>query len=194
MRAFGRALLFFILFSVLTGLAYPLFITGLCQLIFPHKANGSLIVAGGKIVGSDLIGQNFTSPKYFSGRPSAIEKPYDASNSGGSNFGPSNAKFLEEVGKRIGKVRQENGLQSRTRPFPRIWYLASGSGLDPHISQDAALIQVSRVAKARNLPEAQVRETVEKFTESPFLGLADGKRVNVLKLNLALDALVTGSR
>ncbi len=112
MRAFKRALIFFILFSVLTGLAYPLLITGLCQLIFPHKANGSLIIANGKTVGSDLIGQSFTSPKYFNGRPSAIEKPYDASNSGASNFGPSNAKFLEEVGKRIGKVRQENSLQS----------------------------------------------------------------------------------
>ncbi len=193
MRAFGRALLFFILFSILTGLAYPLFITGLCQLIFPHTANGSLITAGDKIVGSELIGQNFARPEYFNGRPSAIEKPYDASNSGASNFGPSNAKFLEEVGKRIGKVRQENGLNPDV-PIPADLVLASGSGLDPHISLDAALIQVSRVAKARNLPEAQVRETVEKLDESPFLGLADGKRVNVLKLNLALDALVTGSR
>jgi len=104
MRAFKRALLFFILFSVLTGLVYPFLITGLCQLIFPYKANGSLIVASGKIVGSDLIGQNFTSAKCFNGRPSALEKPYDASNSAGSNFGPSNAKFLEEVEKRIVKV------------------------------------------------------------------------------------------
>ncbi len=193
MRLFVRALLLFILFSVLTGLAYPFLITGLCQLIFPHKANGSLIVAGGKIVGSDLIGQSFTSPKYFNGRPSAIEKPYDASNSGASNFGPSNAKFLEEVGKRIGKVRQENGLNPGAS-VPADLVLASGSGLDPHISLDAALIQVPRVAKARNLPEAQVRETVEKLAETAFLGLTDGKRVNVLKLNLALDALVTVNR
>lgn len=193
MRLFVRALLLFILFSVLTGLAYPFLITGLCQLIFPHKANGSLIVAGGKIVGSDLIGQSFTSPKYFNGRPSAIEKPYDASNSGASNFGPSNAKFLEEVGKRIGKVRQEDGLNPGAS-VPADLVLASGSGLDPHISLDAALIQVPRVAKARNLPEAQVRETVEKLAETAFLGLTDGKRVNVLKLNLALDALVTVSR
>ena len=193
MKAFGRALLFFILFSILTGLAYPMFITGLCQLIFPHTANGSLIIAGDKIVGSDLIGQNFSRPGYFNGRPSAIEKPYDASNSGASNFGPSNTKFLEEVGKRIDKVRQENGLNPGV-PIPADLVLASGSGLDPHISLDAALIQVPRVAKARNLPEAQVRETVEKFAESPFLGLTDGKRVNVLKLNLALDTLMTGSR
>ena len=193
MKASGRALLFFILFSILTGLAYPMFITGLCQLIFPHTANGSLIIAGDKIVGSDLIGQNFSRPGYFNGRPSAIEKPYDASNSGASNFGPSNTKFLEEVGKRIGKVRQENRLNPGV-PIPADLVLASGSGLDPHISLDAALIQVPRVAKARNIPEAQVRETVEKFAEGTFLRLTDGKRVNVLELNLALDALMTGSR
>jgi potassium-transporting ATPase KdpC subunit len=193
MRAFKRALIFFILFSVLTGLAYPLLITGLCQLIFPHRANGSLIVANGKAVGSDLIGQNFTSPKYFNGRPSAIEKPYDASNSGASNFGPSNTKFLEEVAKRMAKVRQENGLRPDT-PVPADLVLASGSGLDPHISLDAAMIQVSRVARVRQLPEAQVRDTVEKLTESPFLGLAGQKRVNVVQLNFALDELVTGNR
>ena len=166
-------------------------ITGLCQLIFPHKANGSLIVANGKVVGSDLIGQSFTSPKYFNGRPSAIEKPYDASNSGASNFGPSNAKFLEGVAKRIAKVRQENGLRPDA-PVPADLVLASGSGLDPHISLDAAMIQVSRVARARQLPEAQVRDTVEKLTESPFLGLAGQSRVNVLELNLAVDALAAG--
>lgn len=193
MRTFKRALIFFVLFSVLTGLAYPLLITGLCQLIFPHKANGSLIIANGKAVGSDLIGQNFTSPKYFNGRPSAIEKPYDASNSGASNFGPSNAKFLEEVGKRIGKVRQDNSLQADA-PVPADLVLASGSGLDPHISLDAALIQVSRVAGARQLPETQVRDTVEKLTETPFFGLAGQKRVNVVQLNLALDGLVNASR
>ena len=193
MRAFVRTLLLFILFSVVTGLAYPFLITGLSQLIFPHKANGSLIVVSGKIVGSNLIGQSFTSPKYFNGRPSAIEKPYDASNSGGSNFGPSNAKFLEEVGKRIGKVRQENSLNPGA-PVPADLVLASGSGLDPDISLDAAMIQVPRVAKARNLPEAQVRETVEKLAETSFLGLAGQKRVNVVQLNLALDALVTVNR
>ena len=193
MRAFIRTLLLFILFTVVTGLVYPFFITGLCQLIFPQKANGSLIVTGGKIVGSDLIGQNFTSPKYFSGRPSAIEKPYDASNSGASNFGPSNAKFLEEVGKRIGKVRQENGLNPDAS-VPADLVLASASGLDPHISLDAAMIQVRRVADARKLPEAQVRETVDKLAETPFLGLAGQKRVNVVQLNLALDTLVTVNR
>jgi len=193
MKAFVRALLLFILFSVVTGLAYPLLITGLCQLIFPHKANGSLIVVNGKIVGSNLIGQSFTSPKYFNGRPSAIEKPYDASNSGGSNFGPSNAKFLEEVGKRIGKVRQENSLNPGA-PVPADLVLASGSGLDPDISLDAAMVQVPRVAKARNLPEAQVRETVEKLAETSFLGLAGQKRANVVQLNLALDTLVAVNR
>ena len=193
MRAFIRTLLLFALFTVLTGLVYPFFITGLCQLIFPYKADGSLIVASGKIVGSNLIGQNFTSPKYFNGRPSAIEKPYDASNSGASNFGPSNAKFLEEVGKRIAKVRRENGL-GPDATIPADLVLASGSGLDPHISLDGALIQVPRVAKTRKLPEAQVRETVERLAETPFLGLTGQKKVNVVQLNLALDALVAVSR
>jgi potassium-transporting ATPase KdpC subunit len=193
MRALKRALLFFILFSALTGFVYPFFITGLCRLIFPHKANGSLIAANGKTVGSDLIGQNFTGSKYFNGRPSAIEKPYDAGNSGASNLGPSNTKFLEEVGRRVAKVRQENGL-SPDAPVPADLVLASGSGLDPHISLDAALIQVLRVANARTLPETQVREAVEKLTESPFLGLTGEKRVNLLRLNLAVDALVTANR
>jgi potassium-transporting ATPase KdpC subunit len=193
MRQFVRALLLFILFSVLTGLAYPFLVTGLCQLIFPYKANGSLIIANGKIVGSDLIGQTFTSTKYFNGRPSAIEKPYDASNSGGSNFGPSNAKFLEEVGKRIGKVRQEDGLNPGAS-VPADLVLASGSGLDPHISLDAAMIQVPRVGGARKLSDAQVREIVDKLAETPFLGLAGQKIVNVVQLNLALDALATINR
>jgi len=193
MRAFKHALTLFILFSVLTGLAYPLLITGLCQLIFPHKANGSLIIANGRAVGSDLIGQNFTSPKYFNGRPSAIEKPYDASNSGASNFGPSNAKFLEQVSKRIEQTRKENGLEP-TASIPADLVSTSGSGLDPHISLDAALIQVPRVATARKLPAAHVRETVEKLAESLLLGLAGQKRVNVVQLNLALDALMTANR
>ena len=188
MKAFKPALLFFILFSVLTGLVYPFLITGLCQLIFPDKANGSLIIANGKTVGSNLVGQSFTSAKYFNGRPSALEKPYDASNSGASNFGPSNAKFLDEVGKRIGKVRQDNSLHADAS-VPADLVLASASGLDPHISLDAALIQVPRVARARELSEVQVRALVENLTEPPFLGLTGQNRVNVLKLNLALDAL-----
>ena len=193
MRAFKRALLLFIFFSVLTGLAYPFFITGLSQLIFPYRANGSLIIAKGTTVGSDLIGQSFTSAKYFNGRPSAIEKPYDATNSGASNFGPSNAKFLEEVGKRVEKVRRENGLRAE-QSVPADLVLASGSGLDPHISLEAAMIQVPRVAQARKLAEAQVRETVKKLAEEPFLGLAGQERVNVVQLNLALDALGTVNR
>ncbi len=193
MRALKSALFFFILFSVLTGLAYPLLITGLCQLVFPDKANGSLIVANGKIVGSGLIGQSFTSAKYFKGRPSAIEKPYDASNSGASNFGPSNAKYLDEVGKRIDKIRQDNALRVDA-PVPADLVLTSGSGLDPHISLDAALIQVPRVAKSRGLPEPDVRRLVDRLTEHAFLGLAGSERVNVLKLNLALDALAAVDR
>lgn len=193
MGAFKRTLFLFILFSVLTGLVYPFLITGLCQLIFPDKANGSLIVANGKTVGSNLVGQSFTSAKYFSGRPSPLEKPYDASNSGASNFGPSNAKFLEEVRKRIGKTRQDNSLNADAS-VPAELVLASASGLDPHISLDGAMIQVPRVAKARKLPEDQVREIVDKLVETPFLGLTGQKIVNVVQLNLTLDALVTVNR
>jgi potassium-transporting ATPase KdpC subunit len=193
MKTFNRALFLFILFTIMTGIIYPFLITGLCQLIFPQKANGSLIVSGGKIVGSDLIGQVFTDPKYFNGRPSAIEKPYDASNSGASNYGPSNAKFLEEVEKRIDKVRRENGLGTG-QSVPADLVLSSGSGLDPHISLEAALLQVRRVADARKLPEAQVRDTVEKLGKAPFLRLTGATRVNQLRLNLAVDALVPVNR
>jgi K+-transporting ATPase ATPase C chain len=193
MKEFTRALLLLVTLTILTGLVYPFAMTGIVQLCFPHRANGSLVVADGKVVGSALIGQDFSSPKYFNGRPSALEKAYDASNSGGSNSGPSSAKFLEEVGKRIGKVRKENGLEP-TAPVPADLVLASGSGLDPHISLDAALIQVPRIARARGLSEPQVRTLVEKLVEPPFLGLAGQNRVNVLELNLALDGLVSAGR
>jgi len=191
-RSFMRTLLLFVSFTILTGLVYPFFITGLCQVIFPHKANGSLVIADGKIVGSDLIGQSFTSPKYFSGRPSAVEKPYDAGNSGGSNFGPSNSKFLEDVGKRISKVRQENGL-NQSASVPADLVLASGSGLDPDISLESALLQVPRVAKTRSLAEAQVRQAVEELARTAFPGSTD-KQVHVLKLNIAIDALAGSNR
>lgn len=128
MKAFSRALLALIVFSVLTGLAYPLVITGLARLLFPEKAGGSMVVAGDRIVGSALIGQKFTDPRYFHGRPSASD--YDATNSGGTNLAPSNAKFIEEVGKRISLARRENGL-SATAPIPADLVLASASGLDP---------------------------------------------------------------
>ena len=186
MKEFKRAFLVFIIMSALTGLAYPFGITLLCQLLFPEQANGSLVTPGGTVIGSTLVGQKFTRPEYFHGRPSAND--YDASNSGGTNFGPSNAKHLEEVGQRVRQARQSNGLDAGAA-VPADLVLASASGLDPHISLDAALIQIPRVARARALPEARVRTLVEKLTEPQFLGLTGQDRVNVLKLNLALDAL-----
>ena len=187
MKEFTRALLVLLVMTMLTGLAYPFVVTKLCQLCFPAQASGSLLVAGSTVVGSALVGQKFTRPGYFHGRPSASD--YDASNSGGSNFGPSNAKYLEEVGQRARQARQLNGLDVGA-PVPADLVLASASGLDPHISLEAALIQISRVAKARKLAEAQVSQALEKLAETPFLGLAGQKRVNVIQLNLALDTLV----
>ena len=146
--------------TVLLGLAYPFAMTGISQLFFREKANGSLVVSDNRVAGSSLIGQNFTNPKYFHGRPSAMEKPYDASNSGGTNFGPSNAKFLEEVAKRIEKVRKENTLDPAA-PVPADLVLASASGLDPHISVETAMLQVPRIAKARGLQESEVQDALQ---------------------------------
>jgi potassium-transporting ATPase KdpC subunit len=188
MREFVRALIVFVVMSFLTGLAYPLVITGLSQLAFREKAQGSLIRDSGRTVGSALIGQQFTSLKYFQPRPSALEKPYDAGNSGGSNSGPSNAKFLEEVAKRIDRFRRENGLEPSV-PVPADMMLASGSGLDPDISLEAALMQVKRVARARGLQEEAVQGIVQKLVEAPLFGFIGRERINVLRLNLALDGL-----
>jgi potassium-transporting ATPase KdpC subunit len=188
MREFVRALIVFVVMSLLTGVAYPLVVTGLSQLVFPEKAQGSLVRAGGKTVGSSLIGQQFTSPKYFHSRPSALERPYDAGNSGGSNSGPSNRKFLEEVAGRIDKVRRENGLEP-TASVPADMVLASGSGLDPHISFEAARIQVKRVAQARGLPEEAVKGVMQGLVETPLFGFIGQGRINVLRLNLTLDGL-----
>ncbi len=188
MKEFIRALLVFVVLSILTGLAYPFLITRVAQLIFPRQAKGSLLTVNGKISGSALIGQKFTNPGYFHGRPSALEKAYDASNSGGSNFGPSNSKFLEEVGQRMEKVRVTNGLGVNA-PVPADLVLASGSGLDPHISVDAAMVQAPRVAKARGLRESDIRDLVQKHIEGPLFGFLGQERVNVLRLNLALDDL-----
>jgi K+-transporting ATPase ATPase C chain len=186
MKDFMRALLVFIVLSILTGLAYPFFITKVAELLFPEAAKGSLVTLNGRIIGSSLIGQKFTNPKYFQGRPSAVD--YGASNSGASNSGPSNSKFLEEVGQRVEKVRVTNGLGVNT-PVPADLVLASGSGLDPHISADAATVQASRVAKARGLRESDIRDLVQKHIEGPLFGFLGQERVNVLRLNLILDDL-----
>jgi potassium-transporting ATPase KdpC subunit len=183
MKELGRALLIFVVLSIGTGLVYPFVVTGLSQLLFSRQSNGSLILANGKTKGSRLIGQSFTSPKYFHGRPSAMERPYDASNSGGSNSGPTNKKYLEQVEARIRQVRNENGM-SADAAVPADLVLASGSGLDPDISTDSAFVQIPRIARARGMSETEVRDLVIDAAEGGYWG---HERVNVLELNMALD-------
>ena len=189
------AIVLIVLMTALTGLAYPLFMTGLAQVLFPHQAAGSLIEKDGKVVGSELIGQNFTDAKYFHGRPSAttdtdpndstktVPAPYNAGNSGGSNAGPTSKSLIERVQGDVDTLKKENG-----GPIPVDLVTTSASGLDPNITPAAAEFQVPRVAKARNLPEERVRALVADATDDRFLGILGEARVNVLKLNLALDA------
>ncbi len=191
------AIMMIVLFSVLTGLAYPLAITGIAQLVFQGKANGSVIEREGMIVGSALIGQSFTSARYFHGRPSAtvapdpmdsartIDAPYNAANSSGSNLGPTSKKLVDRVSSAI-----EAGFEAGyVDAFQADAVTTSASGLDPHISPEFALAQVPAIAKARNLTDARVQALVEGNTEHRWLGLIGEPRVNVLLLNLALDAL-----
>jgi potassium-transporting ATPase KdpC subunit len=189
MRDFIRALLVFVVLSLLTGLIYPFVITGISRFAFPDQARGSLLVREGKTVGSALIGQKFTGPGYLYGRPSAID--YDAGNSGGTNAGPSNRTFLNDVRLRIDAVRRVDHLDPGI-PVPADLVLSSASGLDPHISIEAALLQVARVAQERGLPELTVRNVVRGRVEAPLLGFIGQRRVNVLFVNLDLDRL--GSR
>jgi K+-transporting ATPase ATPase C chain len=182
------ALTLFVVLSVLTGLAYPLAVTGIAQLAFSDSANGSLIVRDGKAVGSELIGQASSDPRHFWSRPSATSPmPYDAANSGGSNLGPSHPALAEAVQARIAALRSAD--PGHTAPVPVDLVTASASGLDPHISRAAADYQAARVAKARGLPEGRVGELVEQHTERPLLGFIGEPRVHVLRLNLALDAV-----
>ena len=180
------ALVLFVLLSLITGVAYPLLVYGIAQAAFPHQANGSLIVRGGKPVGSELVGQNFDAPGYFHGRPSATATaPYNPLASGGSNLGPSNPALIDTVKRRIAALRVANP-DARAR-IPAELVMASASGLDPDISPQAARWQAPRVAHSRGLPLTQVQALIDAHTQAPALGLFGEARVNVLNLNLALD-------
>lgn len=181
------ALVSFVLFSIITGLLYPLAVTGVAQAIFPQQANGSLIVKDGKPIGSALIGQPFDDPKYFWGRLSATSPfPYNAAASSGSNLGPTNPALIDEVKARVDALRAAD--PQNTQPIPVDLVTSSGSGLDPNISVAAALYQVPRVARVRGLSEDQVRALVERYTEGRQFGVIGEPRVNVLQLNLALES------
>jgi len=181
------ALVLLALFTVLTGVIYPLVVTGIAQLVFPRQANGSLIVKDGKPVGSSLIGQPFDDPKYFWSRPSATTPyAYNAGASTGSNLSPTNPDLVKAVQGRVDALRAAD--PENTAPVPVDLVTASASGLDPHISPASALYQVHRVAKARKLDEAVVQRLVEQHTAGRWLGVLGEPRVNVLELNLALDA------
>jgi K+-transporting ATPase ATPase C chain len=200
LRQLRPALVVLVALTLITGLVYPLVMTGIAQVIFPYQAQGSLIEKDGKVVGSELIGQVFESDKYFHGRPSAttapdpndstktVAAPYNAANSGGSNLGPSNKALIDRVQGDMDKLKQGNPSAA----VPADLVTTSASGLDPHISPDAALFQVPRVAKARNLPEERVRQLVTDHTEGRLFGFLGEPRVNVLLLNVALDNLAAG--
>jgi K+-transporting ATPase ATPase C chain len=199
-REIRPAVVVLVALTAITGLVYPLAITGIAELIFPFQAQGSLIERNGHVIGSVLIGQNFTSDKYFHGRPSAtttadpddanmtVAAPYNAVNSGGSNLGPSNKALIDRVKGEIEKLKWENPATS----VPADLVTTSASGLDPEISPEAALFQVPRVAKARNLTENRVRQLVADHVEDRLIGVVGEPRVDVLKLNLALDDLSAG--
>jgi len=183
---FRPALILFALLSALTGLAYPLLVTGLGQLVFPHQAAGSLLMRGSTPIGSALIGQSFTSPRYFWGRPSATgQMANNGGASGGSNLGPLNPALQDAVRQRIDALRHAD--PGNVQPVPVDLVTASASGLDPHISVAAALYQAGRVARQRGLPQSRVRTLIGQHSQGRLLGFLGEPRVNVLQLNLALD-------
>lgn len=180
-----NALTIFGIMALILGLVYPLAITGISQVIFPQQANGNVITVNGTAVGSELIGQSFTSPQYFHGRPSAVD--YNASISGGSNFGPTNKKLIGRVNESISEIKTVNGLPDNAL-IPADLVLASGSGLDRYISVESAELQVPRIARERNISESVIKDSIGKTQETPFPGTGQPV-VNVLKLNIALDGI-----
>ena len=183
-----RAIVSLLVLALITGVLYPLAVTVVAQVVFPRQANGSLLIAGGQVVGSTLIGQPFDDPRYFWGRLSATSPfPYNAAASAGSNLGPTNAALLDEAQARIRALRAAD--PGAMTPIPVDLVTSSASGLDPHISPAAAEYQVPRVARARGLSEPVLRQWVARFTQGRELGLLGEPRVNVLELNLALDGL-----
>ena len=200
LREIRSAIVVLVALTLITSLVYPLAMTGIAQVIFRYQAQGSLIERDGKVVGSVLIGQEFTADKYFHGRPSAttaadpadptktVPAPYNAANSGGSNLGPSNKALIDRVQADLDRLKKENP----SAPVPADLVTTSASGLDPDISPESAYFQVPRVAKARNLTEDRVRQLVSEHIEERFVGLLGEPRVNVLLLNLALDRLSAG--
>jgi len=196
LREIRPAIIILVMLTLITGLAYPLAMTGIAGVIFPKQAQGSLIERDGKVIGSALIGQEFVDEKYFHGRPSAttapdpadstktVPAPYNAANSGGSNLGPTSKALNDRIKEDVEKLKAENS----SAPVPIDLVTSSGSGLDPDISPEGALFQVPRIAKARNMPEDRVRQLVTENTTGRLAGLLGEPRVNVLALNLALDA------
>jgi K+-transporting ATPase ATPase C chain len=197
LREIRPAIVVLVALTLITGLAYPLTMTGIAQVLFPRQAQGSLIERNGAVVGSELIGQQFDSDKYFHGRPSAttapdpndstktVPAPYNAVNSGASNLGPSNKALIDRIQGDIDKLKRENP----SSPVPIDLVTTSASGLDPHISPEAAFFQAPRIAKARNLPEDRIRQLIADHTEGRLFGLLGEPRVNVLLLNIALDQM-----
>jgi K+-transporting ATPase ATPase C chain len=180
-----RALIIFGTLALVLGIIYPLFITGISQVAFPYQANGEMIKVNGTVVGSALIGQSFEGPQYFQGRPSAID--YNASTSGGSNYGPTNQKLIDRVNETINEIKTNDSL-SANATIPSDMVLASGSGLDRYISTEDALIQVPRIAKTRNISESMIKNLIQQNQETPFPWIGQPV-VNVLKLNMALDGI-----
>ena len=195
LREIRPAIVLLVALTAITGLIYPLAMTGIAGVIFPRQAQGSLIEQDGKVIGSSLIGQVFADDKYFHGRPSAtnmpdptdatktVDAPYNAANSGGSNLGPTNKALIDRVKGDVDKLKGENPNAA----VPIDLVTTTGSGLDPHITPEAAYFQVSRVAKTRNMPEERIRQLIQEHVEGRTLGLLGEPRVNVLALNLALD-------